>query len=59
MMVFGKMIWNITMENKYIKIKSILESGVKIKDKDLAFVNGIMELFMKDNGTMIKEMAKV
>ena len=36
----------------------ILEVGYKERDLALDSNNGLMDLFMKDNGTKIKQMAK-
>ena len=35
------------------------EIGLIIKEKVLEYINGIMEISLKENGKMIKEMEKV
>lgn len=55
----GKKIWNKVKANLFGLTEIFtMDLGLKIKDMDMVFTNGIMEIFIKEIGKIIKEMVK-
>ena len=55
-----KMAKEMALVNSFMQMVDFMkEIGLIIKEKVLEYINGIMEISLKENGKMIKEMEKV